>query len=287
MPSQARSIRGGSDEEARSLGARVVHAWGVLDRDRRLAAVAAVLLFATMLLPWYQQNAVVSASKSQPLVSNNLSAFGVFSFVEAAVLLVAVAVVFLLFARADGRSFHLPGGDGTIVFAAGIWTALLLVLRLFDKPGITHNGVAANVGVQWGIFFALAAAGLLALAGSRMRAGQRPEPPLVRRSEEPRRPREPVGGWPPISERPPRRSSPAVASEDEATVVTASRESVTNAEGGQGDEREVGPSINTERPRYPPAPATAAGRGPRPPRAPASNAEQLSFEESPETPDGR
>ena len=68
------------------------------------------------------------------------------------------------------------------MLAAGLWTALLLVLRLFDKPGITQHGVAANVGIQWGIFFALAAAGLLAYAGSRMRAGQRPEPPLVRRS---------------------------------------------------------------------------------------------------------
>ena len=66
------------------------------------------------------------------------------------------------------------------MFAAGIWVALLLVLRLFDKPGITSHGIAANVGIQWGIFFALAAAGLIALAGSRMRAARRPEPPLVR-----------------------------------------------------------------------------------------------------------
>ena len=68
-----------------------------------------------------------------------------------------------------------------MVLAAGLWSALLLILRLFDKPGITQHGVAANVGIQWGIFFALAAAGLLAYAGSRMRAGQRPEPPLLRR----------------------------------------------------------------------------------------------------------
>ena len=53
-----------------------------------------------------------------------------------------------------------------------MWSALLLVLRLFDKPGVTQHGVAANVGVQWGIFFALAAAGLLAYAGSRMRAAR-------------------------------------------------------------------------------------------------------------------
>lgn len=173
-----------------------MHAWGALDRDRRLAAVAAMGLFATMFLPWYQQNAVVGAAKAAPLVSRNLNAFAVFSFVEAAVLLVALAVLFLLFARAEGRDFRLPGGDGSVVLAAGLWSALLLVLRLFDKPGVTQHGVAANVGVQWGIFFALAAAGLLAYAGSRMRAAQRPAPPLVRRR--------PITD-PAVEDRPPRR----------------------------------------------------------------------------------
>ncbi len=177
-----------------------MHAWGALDRDRRLAAGAALALFVTMFLPWYQQNAVVTAAKSEPLVSRNLNAFQVFSFVEAAVLLVAVAVLFLLYARAEGRDFRLPGGDGAVVLAAGVWTALLLVLRLFDKPGITQHGVAANVGIQWGIFFALAAAGLLAYAGSRMRAAQRPEPPLLRREPAPRAtpaPAKPRGRYPP------------------------------------------------------------------------------------------
>jgi hypothetical protein len=135
-----------------------------------------------MFLPWYQQNAVVNVPRAAPLQSRNLNAFQVFSFVEAAVLLVALAVLYLLFARGERRSFKLPGGDGTVVLAAGIWVALLLVLRLFDKPGISTHGIAGNVGIQWGIFFALAASGLLALAGSRMRAGARPEPPLERRA---------------------------------------------------------------------------------------------------------
>jgi hypothetical protein len=71
---------------------------------------------------------------------------------------------------------------------AGLWVVLLLVWRLFDKPGIEQNGVAANVGIQWGIFFALAAAGLLAYAGSRMRRADRPEPPLVAPRRRPRAP---------------------------------------------------------------------------------------------------
>ena len=164
---------------------RLTSAWRALTPEQRLAGGAAAALFVTMFLPWYQQNAVVNAPRAAPLQSRNLNAFQVFSFVEAAVLLVALAVLYLLFARSERRSFKLPGGDGSVVLAAGTWVALLLILRLFDKPGITTHGIAANVGIQWGIFFALAAAGLLALAGSRMRAGARPEAPLVRRPARP------------------------------------------------------------------------------------------------------
>lgn len=164
---------------------RLTSAWRALTPDQRLAGGASAALFVTMFLPWYQQNAVVNAPRTAPLQSRNLNAFQVFSFVEAAVLLVALAVIYLLFARGERRSFQLPGGDGAVVFAAGIWVALLLVLRLFDKPGITTHGIAANVGIQWGIFFALAAAGLIAYAGSRMRAARRPEPPYVRAARRP------------------------------------------------------------------------------------------------------
>lgn len=162
---------------------RLLRAWRALSPERRLAAVAALALFVTMLLPWYQQNAVDKAG----IVSQDLDAFAVFSFIEAAILLVAVGALVLLFARAEGRSFHVPGSDGTVVLAGGLWTVLLLILRLFDKPGVSTHGIAANVGVEWGIFFALGAAGLLAWAGARMRAAERPEPPLMRSGRRSRR----------------------------------------------------------------------------------------------------
>ena len=106
---------------------RLSSAWRALTPDQRLAGGASAALFVTMFLPWYQQNAVVNAPRAAPLQSRNLNAFQVFSFVEAAVLLVALAVLYLLFARGERRSFQLPGGDGSVVFAAGIWVALLLV----------------------------------------------------------------------------------------------------------------------------------------------------------------
>jgi hypothetical protein len=144
---------------------RVGRAWRTLTPDARLAAVAAMALFFAMFLPWYHVHG---------RIDDRVTAFGAFSFVEAAVLLVALAVLALLFVRSEQATFHLPGGDGTVVLAAGIWVAALLVWRLFDKPHVS----TALVGVEWGIFFALAAAGLLAYAGSRMRRSRRPAAPL-------------------------------------------------------------------------------------------------------------
>ncbi len=170
------------------MSSRLARDWRALVPEQRLALGAAVALFVTMLLPWYQQNAIVNVPRQTPLESRNLNAFQVFSFVEAAVLLVALAVIYLLYARAEGRRFQLPGSDGAVVLAAGLWTGLLLIFRLFDKPGLSSHGVAGNVGVQWGIFFALAAAGLLAYAGARMRSARRPEAPLARPAEGPPQP---------------------------------------------------------------------------------------------------
>jgi hypothetical protein len=298
VPSEARHRRDGAasspegEQGPRSTGPRIVHAWSVLDRDRRLATGAALALFATMLLPWYQQNAVVSAAKSEPLVSRNLNAFAVFSFVEAAVLLVAIAVLVLLYARAEGRSFQLPGGDGAVVFAAGIWTALLLVLRLFDKPGIAQHGVAANVGIQWGIFFALAAAGVLAYAGSRMRAGARPEPPVVRHRPRAERRDATTAAHDAASRREPatpRHEPPLGPRPDEdATVALPARARPTNAAPVAARERSAGATPDT--PSEPPAgtkPETARHRTRYPPppdqRTPIpARADQLSFDDSPE-----
>jgi hypothetical protein len=84
-------------------------------------------------------------------------------------------VLYLVWARSQQKAFHLPGGDGTVIMVAGAWALLLLVWRLFDKPDVSDPG--ATVGIQWGIFAALVAAGALTAAGARVRAAHRPEPP--------------------------------------------------------------------------------------------------------------
>ncbi|HEX4838012.1 MAG TPA: hypothetical protein VFV03_05765 [Solirubrobacteraceae bacterium] len=160
---------------------RLARAWGVLEPEQRLAAVAALVLVLTMLLPWYSKTVTVVVGNAARATQTSLSGIGAMSFVEAAVLLVSVGVLALLFARAENRAFHMPGSDGAIVTIAGGWAALLIFYRLLDKPSLSGTQrVTATVGVKWGIFFALAAACMVAYAGQRMRAASAPEPPLVR-----------------------------------------------------------------------------------------------------------
>jgi hypothetical protein len=175
-PADRIDVRGG----ARGALTRLVAAWRGLRAVQRLAIYGALALFVSMLLPWYSKSAVGVSPSGKPVKADDtLNAFQAFSFVEAAVLLVAVAVIVLLLARGEGRAFHLPGGDGTVVLAAGIWVCLLVFYRQFDKPGADHiAGLATTVGVTWGIFVTFLCGLFLAYAGTRLRAAHVGEPPL-------------------------------------------------------------------------------------------------------------
>jgi hypothetical protein len=117
--------------------------WLRLNVEQRVAGVGALLLIASTLGP--------------------------FSFVEVAQLLVAGGVLLLLRQRAEGRQFHLPFGDGTVILAAGCWAAFLILVRLFDRP--LGQGLLA-----------LACAVILIAAGIRERAKRPPDdlPPTIR-----------------------------------------------------------------------------------------------------------
>ena len=126
-----------SRRSGRSAATRsALAAWRAWNFEQRTAAVGALLLI--------------------------VSTFGPFSFVEAALVLVAFSVLWLLRARAQGRRFHLPFGDGTVIFAAGVWAGLLIAVRLFDRP------LGQNL-------LALACAGILAVAGLLERAKRPPD----------------------------------------------------------------------------------------------------------------
>ncbi|HEY4896919.1 MAG TPA: hypothetical protein VII01_12605 [Solirubrobacteraceae bacterium] len=247
---------------------RFAHAWRELDAERRLAAVAAIALLVTMFFPWYGLQSL--NRKTGAIYSHSISAFGDVSFVEAAIFLVAAGVAAMLLARAEGREFHMPGGDGTIVLIAGGWAALLIFYRVFSRP----SGGGYPVGIEWGFFLAFVAAGLLAYAGWRMRAGESPAPPLTRARAARR-----TGGPPDpgaaaragtgagvadeSAPRPARR--PAAEGEgDPEAAVTAAR----------GPVRHRRSAPVAARGRFPPPPPPAAGQS-------GSEPEQLSFEEPP------
>jgi hypothetical protein len=165
---------------------RLAHAWRALEPEQRLAVLAALALLVTMFFPWYGLQSL--NAKTGAIYSHNINAFGDVSFVEAAIFLVAAGVIGMLFARAEGREFHLPGSDGTIVMVAGGWATLLIFFRVFSRP----SGHGYPVGIEWGFFLAFVAAGALTYAGWRMRQLGRPEPPVTRpRSRRERPPAEP------------------------------------------------------------------------------------------------
>ena len=147
-----------------------------LGPERRLAAVAVCALAASIFLPWWRD----------PVFGISYVAFRRMTFVEAAILMVAVAAGVLIWRRAEGRAFHLPLSDGTLIAAAGAWATFLVVFRMLDPPSRTIQapGGAAQVtrdyGLRWGAVFGLATALVLALSGIRIRRSQhRGEPEAV------------------------------------------------------------------------------------------------------------
>jgi hypothetical protein len=153
--------------------ARIGRNWRALSSEQWLAAISALALLLSMLLPWYDQTIVTNKG----IEHDSMTAFGVYSFIEAAIFVVVVGVLALLWARAERKAFHLPGGDGTVIMGAGLWVMFLIFYRQLDKPDGRKEGlIQTSVGVQWGIFIAFLLGALLAYAGYRIRAAHVPEP---------------------------------------------------------------------------------------------------------------
>jgi hypothetical protein len=203
---------------------RIGRNWRALTSEQRLAAIAALLLLASMFLPWYQETGNALVGKSLQTIDDSKSAFGVYSFVEAAIFVVVVGVLVLLWARAERKAFHLPGGDGTVIMGAGLWVMFLIFYRQLDKPNGRKEGlIQTSIGVEWGIFIAFLLGALLAYAGYRIRSAHVPEP-VVDDAPPPEADTVPA----PAAADPPERSGdppsePTGAADTEPTVVARRR----------------------------------------------------------------
>ncbi len=108
----------------------------LLDDGRKLSALAGVAFLVSLFLPWFQKSVLPAGAKE--FVTTSLSAFGAFSWIEAALLLVDAAILLLLYLRSTGRRVELPADDGTMIAIAGGWMLVLLVVRVvFAKPEVT------------------------------------------------------------------------------------------------------------------------------------------------------
>ena len=142
--SSRRDTRAGSRSERLSLPGT----WRRLGSEERIAAVGGVLLV--------------------------VSTFGRFSFVEAIEIALALGLLVLLRRSAQGRPSPLPVGDAAAIAGIGFCAAVLILIRLFERP--LGQGLLA-----------LGCAGIVAFAGVRGR--------LRRSRREARKPLEFTDDW--------------------------------------------------------------------------------------------
>jgi hypothetical protein len=174
---RARTERRRERAARRTKAPGIGSAWRALTADQKLAAIAAIALLVSMLLPWYQETGNALVRNKLVHIGDAKNAFQVYSFVEAAIFVVSAGVLVLLYARGIRKAFHLPGGDGAVIIGAGLWVMFLIFYRQLDKPDGRQDGpISTSIGVEWGIFVAFLLGALLAYAGFRIRAHHTPEP---------------------------------------------------------------------------------------------------------------
>jgi hypothetical protein len=138
-----------------------------LDPEQQLAGLAALALAGSIFLPWWRD----------PFLGVTYVGVRRLTFIELAIFLLAAAVVVLLFRRAEGKVFHLPLSDGTLIAASGFWGTFLVLFRMLDPPSRTVADLSRDYDLRWGGLVALLAAVLLAVAGVRERRKRHPGEP--------------------------------------------------------------------------------------------------------------
>lgn len=142
-----------------------------LGGDERLAVIGVAVIALSLFLPWY------GVSVADNLVQTG---FGAASWTEAAIMLTGAATVFLALRVGGGYVPPRPLREWALFVAAGVWIALILGYRMIERPELNFDidivAIERTYGLRYGIFVALAGAGLIVAAGIRDRA-KRPASP--------------------------------------------------------------------------------------------------------------
>lgn len=140
---------------------------GGLNAEQRLALIGVAALIASLFLPWWR------SPTNDNLV---LTGWGDFGPIEAALLLTAGAILFLLLQVAGGYVPPRPLREWGLLIAGGTGAALIVAYRMFDRPEFTLGGADEPYELHYGIIVALGGAALIFAAGLRRRSDEPPPP---------------------------------------------------------------------------------------------------------------
>ena len=158
----------------------------------RIAALGALVVLASLPLRWYQ---IPFSSRLQQ------SGFGSFGWAEAALIITVLAALALLVQVGRGHRPPLPLHEGTLLAVAGLWSVLIVVVLMLDRPVAFVGGLPANYDLGFGIFFALGGSIVLALSGLAIRRRELLRERALGLSPEAQEARSPSDASPPRSPR--------------------------------------------------------------------------------------
>jgi len=124
----------------------------------RLAAIGALVVAGSMLFPWY------GVEFSSGLSHTGLDSFGLG---QLALLITVGAALYLIARCATEYELPRPLREGSLLAAAGAWSAALVGYLMLDKP----DGISGftDIHLRYGIFVALGGSLALLLGGLRLR----------------------------------------------------------------------------------------------------------------------
>ncbi|MDP9188648.1 MAG: hypothetical protein M3O25_05295 [Actinomycetota bacterium] len=133
--------------------------------DERLVVLGVAVILISLPLPWY------GVPVSGDLVQTGLAAF---TFAEAAILATCAATVYLAMRVGGGYVPPKPLREWALFVLAGVWIALILLYRMLERPDVSLDieivSGRRTYSLGYGIFVAMAGAGLIVAAGLRHRA---------------------------------------------------------------------------------------------------------------------